>query len=270
MSLPIDFVASATALKCYEVCARKFQHRYLDHVPTAGPDAESAEQMQRGELFHRLVLWHDLGLDTDVILQTADDPVLETQWAAYRSFGNTLGVDGSRVQHDQSLVARCGGFPVLAKVDALVVDPAGCVTIYDWKTTERPSPARFTDSHQSKVYPYVVWEVLRRRPGVALTDPAQVRLIYWFPSQPEEPLEIPYSPGRLAAGSGWLDGLLSTIASDCEFHMTTDRTRCQKCEYIVHCGVKPEDGDPLELDEDYHRTMELEDDSSFDHAVWPH
>lgn len=270
MSLPIDFVASATALECYESCPRRFQHRYLDDLPTAGPDPKAAERMQRGELFHRLVLWHDLGLDTEVILQTVDDPVLETQWTAYRSFQDTLGVDGCRVQHDQSLVARCGGFPVLAKVDALVVGPTGCVTIYDWKTSERPSPARLIDSQQSKVYPYVVWEVLRRRPGVTLTDPAQVRLVYWFPSQPDEPLEIPYSPERLAAGSDWLDGLLATIASDSEFHMTTDRTRCQECEYIVHCGVRPLDGDLPEFDEDYYQTVDLEHDSSFDHAVWPH
>ncbi len=140
MSLPIDFVASAAALECYETCPRRFQHHYLNHLPTAGPDPTTAARTRRGDLFHRLVLWHDLGLDTDVILQTADDPVLETQWAAYKSFQDTLSAGGCTVLHDQSLVARSGDFQVLAKIDALTVDPIGGVTIYDWKTSERPSP----------------------------------------------------------------------------------------------------------------------------------
>lgn len=226
--------------------------------------------MQRGELFHRLVLWHDLGLDTSLILQSAGDPVLEAQWAAYQSFRDALSAGGVAVQHDQSLVARCAGYSVLAKIDALVVDPTGGVTIYDWKTAEHPNRIRLSDSQQSKVYPYVVWEALRHRPGATLTGPAQIRLVYWFPSRPNEPLEIPYSPERLTTGSAWLAALLSTITSDSTFEMTSDRTRCQQCEYIAHCGVKPEDGHLAELDEDYYQLLDLEDDSSFDHAVWRH
>ena len=62
MSLPDDFVASATALECYASCPRRFRQRYIDHLPSAGPDASMSEQMHRGTLFHRLVLWDDLGL----------------------------------------------------------------------------------------------------------------------------------------------------------------------------------------------------------------
>lgn len=269
MSLPIDFVASATALECYESCPRRFQHRYLLHSPTAGPDPESARRMQRGELFHKLVLWHDLGLDTDVVLHNAGDPVLDEQWAAYESFQQRPGSHAGSMRHDQSLIARCAGYPVLAQVDALRCEPDGRVTIYDWKTSERPDRSRLSDSQQTRIYPYVVWHVLRGRDHPALTDPGQIRLVYWFPSHPGDPFEIAYSSERLAAATDWLEDLLTAMTDDTLFTMTHDRTRCQNCEYIAHCGVRPEDGAVVDPDEDYYRTAGLEDHSSCDHPVWP-
>lgn len=266
MPLPIDFVASATALECYEYCPRRFQHRYLDHLPTAGPDKESAARMERGSLFHRLVLWDDLGLDTSLILDSAADPLLAEQWSAYQSFRETQQHEQAPLQHDVSLTASCGGIPVMAKIDALRIDPAGGVTIYDWKTSEQPNTTSLHGSPQSKVYPYVVWEVLGKQPGTALTQPEQIRFVYWFPSHPGLPHEIQYSSDLLVSGSEWLGDLLATITSDDVFEMTTDRARCQRCAYIAHCGVRPEEGDLPPLDEDYYVPVDT-DAESFDHEL---
>lgn len=267
MSLPTDFVASATALECYECCPRRFRHRYLEHSPAGGPDPKSAQRMQRGDLFHRLVVWDDLGLDTSLILESADDPDLVQQWTAYQSFRQSLPANGELL-HDQTLVARCGTHPVQAKLDALYLGDGGTVTIYDWKTGDRLGHERLRQSPQSKVYPWVVWEVMRRRPGVALTDPGQVELVYWFSTAPGRPLRIPCTLELLEESSQWLTSLLHTIAADDEFPMTPDRSICGTCEYLAHCGVEYVQGDPFDLDEDYYQTPDPEDEALFDVALW--
>jgi RecB family exonuclease len=268
VSLPIDFVASATALECYEICPRRFRHRYIDHLPTAGPDPANESQMRRGNLFHRLILWDDLGLDTSLILDAEIDPDLQAQWTAFRGFRESLTADGVSLQHDQTLSARCAGYQVQARLDAIAIRPGGAVTIYDWKTSRHPNHARLADSPQSKVYPFVVWHVMRNRPGVSLTDPAPISLVYWFPETPDMPLQIDCTPERLSIAAEWLEYALQTIAADAGFEMTHDRATCKTCEYLAHCGVRAEDGATWELDEDYYQLPEVDEDSPFDAVSW--
>lgn len=251
MPLPTDFMVSATALECYELCPRRFHYRYLEHAPAAGLPQGVERRMERGQIFHRLVLWNDLGLDVSMILDAVDDPELIEFWDAYCAFAATL--DGLDVQHDRTLVARSGNHPVQAKLDALVVAPDGSVTIYDWKTSARPDRSRLAESPQSKVYPFVVWNALAN-----LTHPAQLSLVYWFAAEPDRPLRIDVDAGKLDAAAGWLTAILTTIETDSEFAMTTDRTICASCEYLAHCGVRPE-GDSWELDEDYYEPDDDED-----------
>lgn len=260
MPLPTEFVASATALECYEQCPRRFRYRYLEHVPAAGPPQGVARRMERGEIFHRLVLWDELGLDVSMILDTVDDPELVEQWTTYRQFRATL--TGVELQHDRTLVARCGDNLVQAKLDALAVALDGSVTIYDWKTSPRPHRSRLAESPQSKVYPFVVWNTLS-----GITSPAQLDLVYWFAAEPDRPLRIDLDEASLAAATDWLSTLLATIGSDDTFEMTTDRVTCSTCEYLAHCGVVPADGDPWELDEDYYESIDGED-STLDAAGW--
>lgn len=264
MSLPDDFVASATSLDVYAVCPRRFRHRYIDHLPAAGPDDDTAGQMQRGNLFHRLVLWHGLGIDTGPILESEDDPVLRAEWDAYLLYRSSFSGDEVTIVHDQVLTASCGDVAVQARLDALAFWPDGDVTILDWKTSENPDHARLARSSQSKVYPFVVWNVLSWRDDLALTEPAQIRLIYWFPQEPDTPLQIACSRQSIELAEHWLSDVLVTIASDDSFEMTTDRSVCKRCEYLAHCGVIPEDGDGWDFDEDYFNLPDEDEDLPFD------
>lgn len=261
MSLPIDFVASATALECYLSCPRRFRHRYIDHLPTAGPDHKSSERMRRGDLFHKLVLWDALGLDASMILQTENDPELTDMWASYQDFRATLAGAGVAVLHDQVLTARCGTMPVQARLDALAFGPAGDVTIYDWKTSFWPNRARLVNSPQSKVYPFVVWNNRSRLDELA--GQSRVNLVYWFPEEPEQPLRILCDSNYIEASTDWLRASIDTVVSDTSFEMTDDRSICRTCEYLAHCGVQTADGPSQELDEDYYQIPEVDEDVTF-------
>jgi RecB family exonuclease len=268
VSLPDDFVASATSLDVYAVCPRRFRHRYIDRLPAAGPDDDTAGQMQRGNLFHRLVLWHGLGIDTGPILESEDDPDLRAQWDAYLTFRRSLPDNGVTILHDQVLTASCGDYAVQARLDALAFWPDGDVTIFDWKTSANPDHARLKRSSQSKVYPYVAWNVLSRREDLALSDPSQIRLVYWFPQAPDNPLQIACSRQSIELAEHWLSDSLATIASDDSFEMTSDRSICKRCEYLAHCGVTAEDGDGWAFDEDYFILPEADEDLPFDVQPW--
>ncbi|HEX2280163.1 MAG TPA: PD-(D/E)XK nuclease family protein [Thermomicrobiales bacterium] len=261
MSLPIDFVASATALECYEVCPRRFQHRYLDRVPAAGPDRGVTLRTQRGDIFHKLVVWESLGLDTSVILGTTDDPELPELWDSFQAFHATMRKHGATLRHDRTLTATCGPYSVMARVDTLSTGDAG-VTIYDWKTSARPDRGRLIDSAQSKVYPYVVYETMRD------AAPDSLSLVYWFAADPGNPLRIDFDAGKLDDTSSWLSNLLVTIAADREFSMTEDRRVCTSCEYLAHCGVRAEGDDSWEMDEDYYQPVDDVDDVPVDDEWW--
>jgi len=268
VSLPDDFVASATSLDVYAVCQRRFRHRYIDHLPAVGLDEDTAVQMQRGNLFHRLVLWHGLGIDTSPILDGEGDPDLQAHWDAYLAFRRSLPVDGVTILHDQVLTSTCGDVAVQARLDALAFWPDGDVTIFDWKTGANPDHARLKRSSQSKVYPFVAWNVLSRRDDLELSDPGQMRLVYWFPHAPDAPLQIACSRQSIDLAEQWLVDALATIVSDSSFEMTPDRSICKRCEYLAHCGVTAEDGDGWDFDEDYFNLPEADEDLPFDVQPW--
>ena len=264
MPLPTDFVASATALECYATCPRRFRHRYIDRLPAAGPDETTASRMRRGTLFHRLVVWDDLGLDTSLILQAEDDPGLVEVWASYCQHREALFEGYTRIQHDQVLTARCGSVAVQARLDALAFGPDGGVTIFDWKTGLHPDRPRLSVSPQSKVYPYVVWNTPAVHDGLDDKIHARINLVYWFPDEPQDPLRIQCDTGHIEASSNWLSESLDTIMCDDLFEMTPDRRTCRTCEYLAHCGVRAEAGGEAVLDEDYYVPFFEEDDSLVD------
>ena len=256
MSLPIEFVASATALECYLACPRRFRHRYIDRTPAAGPARSVAEPMRRGDLFHKLVAWDGLGLDTRIILDAENDPELEAIWDAYQAFQSTLLADSSTIMHNVTLSAHCGPVAIEARIDALVTGPDAGVTIYDWKTSPWPNRERLTNSAQSRVYPWVVWHA-----GVLDDSCSEFDLVYWFPGEPDDPLRLSCDHTLISNAADWLTGIIGTISADTRFEMTPYRLRCQTCEYLAHCGVQAERGQAEIPDEDWFFDAPADDDS---------
>lgn len=260
MSLPVEFVASATGLECYLACPRRFRYRYIDRLPPARAGQDDDGHIRRGDLFHKLVVWESLGMDIESVLRVENDDKLADLWDSFTRFQDGLRADGSTVEHEQVLTARCNDIAVTARLDALVTAPDGSITIYDWKTGSGDSSFRLHNHPQSRVYPFVVQE---------LRNPPALKLVYWFPDNPDDPLLIDCTPAYLRHASEWLTNQLATINSDREFPLTGHHHICRTCEYLAHCGVHPSDGDDFFLDEDFF-APEPPDDHGLDDPNWPH
>ncbi len=258
MLLPHEFVASATGLECYLSCPRRFRQKYIDRLPASLSDKEAQKRFRRGDLFHKLVVWDSLEMDIAPILAFEEDDSLSAIWECYTRFQETLAANGATVEHEQVLTAHCNGIAVTARLDALVTAPDGSITIYDWKTGSFASSFRLVNHPQSQVYPWVVQQVRK---------PPSLRLVYWFPEQPDEPLHIECTPGYLQDATAWLTDLLTRITGDREFAMTPNRKVCRTCEYLAHCGVTAEAGDDYYLDEDFHAPYP-DDHDTYDDPLW--
>lgn len=261
MSLPVEFVASATGLECYLACPRRFRHQYLDRLPAARTSEDATGRIRRGDIFHKLVVWDSLGLDIEPVLAVEADNSLAGFWHSFVRFRDDLDADGSIVQHEQVLTARCNGIAVTARLDALVTAQDGSITIYDWKTGAGDNSHRLVNHPQSQVYPWVVQQ---------LRQPPALRLVYWFPDEQDDPLHIECTPGYLRDCEEWLTNQLATIAADREFPLTTNHRICRTCSYLAHCGIRATgEGDDFYLDEDFH-TPDPVDTDGFDDANWMH
>jgi hypothetical protein len=105
---------------------------------------------------------------------------------------------------------------------------------------------------QTLVYPYV----LCRSAGSQSIQPAQVKLVYWFPQYPDQPEQFPYSSIQMQQDERVLLERMEEITRKTldEFPKTEDEKRCRYCVYRSYCerGKRAANlfEDDLELDFD--------------------
>ncbi len=219
-------------------------------APPAEPlhDAERADIL--GKRFHLLVERYWLGLPID---HNALEPALIPWWDAFmQSPPPTLPgtvrkpeIQTSAIVHGQRLVAT---------FDLLAYDPQGPVTIVDWKTARhRPTRSRVDRRLQTIIYPLLLVESAPRLLGFAV-KPEQVRLVYWFASDPINVEVFQYSSVRYEQDKATLAVLLDRLlATDAEiWPLTPDTKLCKLCQYRSLCarGGKAGSIDESELDTD--------------------
>lgn len=192
-----ELVLSAQAIETYLYCPRRFEQRYLDRIPALDLDIRNNPAVRRGSIFHQLILWDGLGMDVSDIVEVEDDPELRAQWQAFLSARSSLLHAGADIRYEPQFTIRVSDLRVIARIDAVVVQSGGNITIFDWKTSTRQDRNRLMKSPQSRIYPLAVWEWLRRDPALNLTFPEQIQMIYWCPSEPNSPLTIDCSSESL-------------------------------------------------------------------------
>jgi len=248
--LPDRFVFSQSSLQDYADCPRRFQLRYVEAQPwpavQSEPLLEREQHAQRGDRFHRLVQRHQVGIAPErLAASVADDRDLAAWWQAYLAYADLHTLPGRRLP-EHVLVTDLDGHRLQAKYDLLVADPSGPVTIFDWKTyAHLPSRAWFGSRLQTRVYRYVLAKA-SLGPGSAPVSPDAIRMIYWLPTHPAEPVVFTYSQREYLQDEAALAALFSSLsekladdssrAIPATCPLTTDETRCQFCEYRSLCA----------------------------------
>jgi len=252
--LPDDFQFSQASLQDYVDCRRRFQLRYLLELAWPAIQAEPAEDQemhgQQGELFHRLVQQHQLGIPAARLAsmaQAADrqrgDSRLSLWWENYLQAA-PAGLPRER-RPEVTLSAPLAGHRLLAKYDLIASEPGQRVVIVDWKTSRaRPGRPWLAARLQTRVYRYVLVEAGAGLNGGQPWRPEQVEMVYWFANHPDPPERLQYGEREYGADGEYLAELVAEIKHTGEdgFFLTDDIRRCRLCAYRSLCDRGVEAG----------------------------
>ena len=220
------FSFSQSCLQDYADCPRRFRLRYVDQLTwpavESEPVAENEHRQQEGQIFHRLVQQHLLGLPTENLARLANTPNLARWWENY--IVSDLGLDGYTIFTESALSAPLGAHRLLAKYDLIAIDTKKeKATIVDWKTyAKRPRDEWMSVRWQTRVY-----RSLLTVAGDHLNDgqpivPEQIEMIYWYADFPSQPARFKYTSAQFKRDWSAIEKVVKEISSTKEFPMTDD------------------------------------------------
>jgi len=242
---------SQAALSAWQNCPLKFKYRYIDGLywPLA-VEGQVSEHIEMGRKFHLLAQRHFSCGGTGPV---PGEPLLAS-WLAQLQENFPLN-ESEEYLPEYELRSAKNGLRLLAKYDLLAV-AQDKVTIYDWKTDERPPRAVLAASPQSRLYLYLL-----SSSGFFQGEPEQVAMVYWNPRFPQEPLRVSYSARQRQEDGEWLRRLIAEILSTSAFPITSNEKNCRYCEYRPVChgqGLEEIQEDLLELEEvDWEQIQEI-------------
>ncbi len=266
MVISNDFQFSQSSLQDFLDCKRRFYYRYGIDLSwpalEAEPALENEKWMQQGAEFHQIVHQYLLGLPESKLSNLEMGENLQIWW---NHFISALPVDLNLCKFpEQPLAAALGEYALLAKFDLVVIDTENHYFIYDWKTSRKPSSLADLESRmQSKVYPYVLAKSGGELINVSGVDPDKIKMIYWYPNNPENPVTFQYSAVQLAEDERYLQSMVFEILSlqnRSDFPKTDDRSQCRFCVYRSLCDR----GEKAGQVEDHEVVVNQEVDISFD------
>lgn len=239
-ALPADLVLTQSALADFAECPLRFRYRYLDRVRLPEvPSPEVRTRVERGRAFHLLAHRHFAGLDP-VVPPAVPHAAELADWArALQRFSARR--PGHTYLPEFELGLRSPDLPLAARYDLLVLEPDGRRTIYDWKTSPLPPLDRLAVSLQTRVYRLVL---ALAGPPYAPAAPEDIRMVYWYPGDPDRPAVLPYSAGLLAEDAAVVGELADRLRRTSPEAMaaTDDDSVCRHCAYRPLCfGVAREE-----------------------------
>ena len=230
-----------TALATFEICPRRFQLRYLLHLPwpSSPLDQGQSQAFERGRQFHRLVERRFLGLPVEV--EGISDDVVRDWWARFLRSGLTIP-DGKRWP-EHRLTIPIGNNFLTGRFDLLVLaEEYGrpFAQLFDWKTSRPRAVASLEAEWQTRLYLALLAES-----GQALTASGQslsadrISLTYWYAGEPDQPRVVLYSTEKHRKNWSYIQGLVAAIEafeSEEIWPLTSDLSRCRACVYQTYCG----------------------------------
>ncbi|WP_017300307.1 PD-(D/E)XK nuclease family protein [Nodosilinea nodulosa] len=227
-------------LRQLEICPRRYQYSYLEHVPVP-TDPAMLERQWWGTQFHLVMQQRELGLPIDDFLR--EDAALDAAVNGLLAAAPELFVPQPDVfrQSEHRRTLAFNGYILTAIYDLLVLGPA-CGQIIDWKTYQRPpEQAQLAQEWQTRLYLYLLVETSHLRPE-------QVSMTYWFVAPPQaeanaEPpsrITLTYSDDqhrRTGADLQRLTDHLTTLLAPAEDLPKIDAALgyCAQCPFAVRC-----------------------------------
>jgi hypothetical protein len=267
MNLPENLTFSQHNLQDYVDCRYRFYLKYVLGVEWPAIENEpillQEARMELGNQFHRLVQQYFAGVDPGVLASTIDSDELSAWWQAFMALG-LYDLPGDK-QAEKLYSIPLADHRLVAKYDLLIRQTDGAYTIYDWKTSSRPpSQAILMNRLQSIVYPFVLQTWWSSRADQSAT-PANLEMIYWFPTQPAEPVQFTYSAAQLDNDRDYLQGIVNEITSSSEewFEKTAEVKKCAFCRYRSLCdrGISAGNLSNADVSEDAENVFDLDFDA---------
>ena len=233
------FSFSQTSLQDFSDCPRRFQLRYIKQLQWPAvetePVLENERRQQEGQLFHRRVQQHLIGLPAEKLTRLANSPDLSRWWENY--LGTKFKYSGYAQHVEITLAAPVGTFRLLAKYDLIAVKLGARVSIYDWKTTrKRPRDEWMAARWQTRVYRAVLVQAGAHLNRGDPFSPEQIEMIYWYAEYPSEPACYPYNTTQYKRDWDALTSLINEIGNHHHFPLTEDEKKCAFCPYRSYCN----------------------------------
>ncbi len=264
--LDSHFNFSQSSLQDYFDCPRRFQLRYIEHLAWPAietePVLENERRQQEGQLFHRMIQQHLIGLPAEKLARLANTADLERWWENY--IHQDFHISSYAQYTELTISAPVGTHRLLAKYDLVAVSPGKQATIFDWKTTrKRPRDERMAIRMQTRVY-----QALLVKAGAFLNDgtsfvPEQVEMIYWYTDFPSEPAHFQYNPTQYKRDWDALTGMINEISHHRYFPLTDDEKKCTYCPFRSYCNRGGKAGTMDEAEEEL-ETEDTEMDVNFE------
>ncbi len=234
-----SFSFSQSSLQDYFDCPRRFQLRYIERLVWPAvetePVLENERRQQEGQLFHRLVQQHLVGLPVEKLTRSANSPDLSRWWRNY--LGYQFDLDGCTKYTELTLTAPVGTHRLLAKYDLVAMLPGQKALIFDWKTYhKRPKDEWMAVHMQTRVYRALLVQAGTTLNAGAPILPGQVEMVYWYADFPSEPTRFPYTAAQYKRDWDALTGLINEIANQPHFPLTEDEKKCAYCPYRSYCN----------------------------------
>jgi len=251
MKLPDNFYFSQSNLQDYVDCPYRFYLRYFLQLKWPALVVDDALAFERrgqiGARFHHLIQQYLHGVPDNRIsnLAGADpEPELAAWWEDFLQFVAPMVVGQRYVE--AALSTSLGGHRLLAKFDLVLLRADRSLDIFDWKTSRRvPREALLLQRLQTRLYRLILAEAGQDLAGGQPLNPDQITMHYWYASQPDNPVSLPYSLDAFRSDRVYLGELVSEIAarSETRFGRTEDHDKCRYCVYRSHCDRGKQAGD---------------------------
>ena len=241
-TFPTPFTFSQSSLQDYADCPRRFQLRYIDELSwpaiESEPVAQNEKRQQEGQLFHRLVQQHLLGLPAAKLVELANTPNLERWWKNFNV--NLTGLEdlsGFELYPELALSSPIGNHRLLAKYDLVAIKPGEKAIIFDWKTyAKRPRDEWMAARWQTRVYRSLLTLAGSHLNDGQLLVPEQIEMIYWFADFPDEPARFTYTSAQFKRDQSAIEKVIAEISKANEFPLTEDEKMCRFCVYRSYCN----------------------------------